>query len=77
MAGGRTGTWRKYNFTRDLSRVEVEGQAKLSFKEDIDKGGGKLKEKSSERDKDHERFLNLGNRLRVAGGEVGEGWGTG
>ena len=32
---------------------------------------GKLNVKSSEREKNHERLLTLGNKLRVAGGEVG------
>ena len=31
---------------------------------------GKLNRKSSEREKDHERLLTIGNKLRVAGGEV-------
>ena len=31
----------------------------------------KLNGKSSEREKNHERLLTLGNELRVAGGEVG------
>ena len=34
---------------------------------------GKLKVKSPERAKNHERPLTLGNKLRVEGGEVGEG----
>ena len=35
----------------------------------------KLKEKKSERETNNERLLTLGNKLRVAGGEVGEGIG--
>ena len=36
---------------------------------------GKLNGKSSEREKNQERLLILGNKLMVAGGEVGEGMG--
>ena len=36
---------------------------------------GKLNGNSSEREKNHERFWILGNKLRVAGGEVREGTG--
>ena len=36
---------------------------------------GKLNEKSSEREKNHEGLLILGNTLRVVGGEVGGGMG--
>ena len=32
---------------------------------------GKLNGKSSKREKNHERFLTIGNKLSVAGGEVG------
>ena len=32
---------------------------------------GKLNGKSSEREKNHERLLTIGNKLRVAGGEAG------
>ena len=31
---------------------------------------GKLNKKSSEREKKHERFLTLGNKLNAAGGEA-------
>ena len=31
---------------------------------------GKLNGKKSERETNHERLLNIGNKLRVAGGEV-------
>ena len=37
---------------------------------------GKLNGKSSEREKNHERLLTIGNKLRVAGGEVDLGWGN-
>ena len=37
---------------------------------------GKENGKSSEREKNHERLLTLGNILKVAGGEVGGGWGN-
>ena len=36
---------------------------------------GKLNGKSSEREKNHERLLTIGNKLRVAGGEVDRGMG--
>ena len=36
---------------------------------------GKLNGKKSERETYHERFLTLGNKLRVAEGEVGRGMG--
>ena len=36
---------------------------------------GKRNGKSPEREKNHERLLTLGNKLRVAGEEVGGGWG--
>lgn len=32
---------------------------------------GKLNGKSSEREKNHERLLTIGNKWKVAGGEVG------
>ena len=32
---------------------------------------GKLNGKSSERERRHERLLNTGNKVRIAGGEVG------
>jgi len=32
---------------------------------------GKLNEKSSERETNHESLLTIGNKLRVSGGEVG------
>ena len=37
---------------------------------------GNLNGKSSERETNHERLLTIGNKLRVAGGEVGGEWGT-
>ena len=36
---------------------------------------GKLKGKSSQREKNHERLLSVGKKQRVAGGEVGDGMG--
>ena len=36
---------------------------------------GKLNGKSPEREKNHERLLTIGNKLRVAGGKVGGGMG--
>ena len=42
--------------------------------EDHRGGEGKLNGKSSERETNHERLLTLGNKLRVAGGEVVTGW---
>ena len=36
---------------------------------------GKLNGKSSEREANHKRLLTIGNKLRVAGGEVGGGIG--
>ena len=36
---------------------------------------GKQNGKSSEREKNHERLLTIGNKLRVAGGEAGGGMG--
>ena len=35
----------------------------------------KLNGKSSERETNHERLLTIGNKLRVAGGEVAGRWG--
>ena len=36
---------------------------------------GKLNGKSSEKEKNHERFSTIGNKLRVPGGEAGGGMG--
>lgn len=37
---------------------------------------GEGRGKSSERKTKHERLLTTGSKLRAAGGELGEGWGT-
>ena len=37
---------------------------------------GKLNGKSSEREKNHESLLTIGNKLRIAGGVVGGGMGN-
>ena len=44
----------------------------------MNRGEGKEKENKTktERETNHERLLTLGNKLRVAGGEVGGGWGN-